>query len=246
MAMSDINYIYLIFFVLIVFQSIAGVGVLVIGTPVLLILGFEFLDVISILLPISILTSLINLLFIRFYKIKQNFSIDKDYNTLFYFICLPSIILGIIILKYFGENFNFNYLVSFVILLSVFLSRFRKFVKRINRNSKIVVLFVTGIIHGISNSGGSLLSLFISSNLNKDLSRYNITYFYFFLAFFQYTVFIFFFDKIFLEFNFKILITVLIFGIIIGNYLSKFFRDGTFRNLISMLSILACFVLIIK
>ena len=48
--MLDINYIYLIFFVLIIFQSIAGVGVLVIGTPVLLILGFEFLDVISILL----------------------------------------------------------------------------------------------------------------------------------------------------------------------------------------------------
>ena len=191
--MLDINYIYLIFFVLIIFQSIAGVGVLVIGTPVLLILGFEFLDVISILLPISILTSLINLFFIRFSKIKQSFNIDKDYNRLFYFICLPSIFIGIIILKYFGENFNFNYIVSFVILISVLLSRLKKFVKKINRNSKITVLLVTGIIHGISNSGGSLLSLFISSNLNKDLSRYNITYFYFFLAFFQYIVFLFFF-----------------------------------------------------
>ena len=196
--MLDINYIYLIFFVLIIFQSIAGVGVLVIGTPVLLILGFEFLDVISILLPISILTSLINLFFIRFSKIKQSFNIDKDYNRLFYFICLPSIFIGIIILKYFGENFNFNYIVSFVILISVLLSRLKKFVKKINRNSKITVLLVTGIIHGISNSGGSLLSLFISSNLNKDLSRYNITYFYFFLAFFQYIVFLFFFEKFFL------------------------------------------------
>jgi len=244
--MLDINYIYLIFFVLIIFQSIAGVGVLVIGTPVLLILGFEFLDVISILLPISILTSLINLFFIRFSKIKQSFNIDKDYNRLFYFICLPSIFIGIIILKYFGENFNFNYIVSFVILISVLLSRLKKFVKKINRNSKITVLLVTGIIHGISNSGGSLLSLFISSNLNKDLSRYNITYFYFFLAFFQYIVFLFFFEKFFLEFNFIILFTVLVFGIIVGNYMSKFFGDKTFRNLISILSIMACCVLIIK
>ena len=244
--MLDINYIYLIFFVLIIFQSIAGVGVLVIGTPVLLILGFEFLDVISILLPISILTSLINLFFIRFSKIKQSFNIDKDYNRLFYFICLPSIFIGIIILKYFGENFNFNYIVSFVILISVLLSRLKKFVKKINRNSKITVLLVTGIIHGISNSGGSLLSLFISSNLNKDLSRYNITYFYFFLAFFQYIVFLFFFEKFFLEFNFIILFTVLVFGVIVGNYMSKFFGDKTFRNLISILSIMACCVLIIK
>ncbi len=244
--MLDINYIYLIFFVLIIFQSIAGVGVLVIGTPVLLILGFEFLDVISILLPISILTSLINLFFIRFSKIKQSFNIDNDYNRLFYFICLPSIFIGIIILKYFGENFNFNYIVSFVILISVLLSRLKKFVKKINRNSKITVLLVTGIIHGISNSGGSLLSLFISSNLNKDLSRYNITYFYFFLAFFQYIVFLFFFEKFFLEFNFIILFTVLVFGIIVGNYMSKFFGDKTFRNLISILSIMACCVLIIK
>ena len=244
--MLDINYIYLIFFVLIIFQSIAGVGVLVIGTPVLLILGFEFLDVISILLPISILTSLINLFFIRFSKIKQSFNIDKDYNRLFYFICLPSIFIGIIILKYFGENFNFNYIVSFVILISVLLSRLKKFVKKINRNSKITVLLVTGIIHGISNSGGSLLSLFISSNLNKDLSRYNITYFYFFLAFFQYIVFLFFFEKFFLEFNFIILFTVLVFGIIVGNYMSKFFGDKTFRNLISILSIMACCVLIVK
>tara|TARA_B100000282_G_scaffold288428_1_gene257080 strand:+ start:1215 stop:1913 length:699 start_codon:yes stop_codon:yes gene_type:complete len=232
--------------VLIIFQSIAGVGVLVIGTPVLLILGFEFLDVISILLPISILTSLINLFFIRFSKIKQSFNIDNDYNRLFYFICLPSIFIGIIILKYFGENFNFNYIVSFVILISVLLSRLKKFVKKINRNSKITVLLVTGIIHGISNSGGSLLSLFISSNLNKDLSRYNITYFYFFLAFFQYIVFLFFFEKFFLEFNFIILFTVLVFGIIVGNYMSKFFGDKTFRNLISILSIMACCVLIIK
>ena len=244
--MLDINYIYLIFFVLIIFQSIAGVGVLVIGTPVLLILGFEFLDVISILLPISILTSLINLFFIRFSKIKQSFNIDKDYNRLFYFICLPSIFIGIIILKYFGENFNFNYIVSFVILISVLLSRLKKFVKKINRNSKITVLLVTGIIHGISNSGGSLLSLFVSSNLNKDLSRYNITYFYFFLAFFQYIVFLFFFEKFFLEFNFIILFTVLVFGVIVGNYMSKFFGDKTFRNLISILSIMACCVLIFK
>ena len=244
--MLDINYIYLIFFVLIIFQSIAGVGVLVIGTPVLLILGFEFLDVISILLPISILTSLINLFFIRFSKIKQSFNIDKDYNRLFYFICLPSIFIGIIILKYFGEYFNFNYIVSFVILISVLLSRLKKFVKKINRNSKITVLLVTGIIHGISNSGGSLLSLFVSSNLNKDLSRYNITYFYFFLAFFQYIVFLFFFEKFFLEFNFIILFTVLVFGVIVGNYMSKFFGDKTFRNLISILSIMACCVLIFK
>ena len=38
-----------------------GVGILVIGTPFLLILNFHITDVIANLLPLSILTSLVNL-----------------------------------------------------------------------------------------------------------------------------------------------------------------------------------------
>ena len=61
--------IFTLILLLIIFQSIIGVGILVLGTPILLLINFDIIDIISILLPISILTSFINLIFIK-----------KDYN----------------------------------------------------------------------------------------------------------------------------------------------------------------------
>ena len=60
---------YTLILLLIIFQSIIGVGILVLGTPILLLINFDIIDIIYILLPISILTSFINLIFIK-----------KDYN----------------------------------------------------------------------------------------------------------------------------------------------------------------------
>ena len=48
------------------FQSIIGVGVLVLGTPFLLILKFNIVEIFFILLPISIITSLLNLIVINY------------------------------------------------------------------------------------------------------------------------------------------------------------------------------------
>ena len=66
--MVDIYFvtIYLIIFLITFIQSIAGVGVLVIGTPVMLIYNFEIIEIMYFLLPLSMLTSLINLYFVKF------------------------------------------------------------------------------------------------------------------------------------------------------------------------------------
>ena len=64
--MIEFNLIYfLLFFTIVTLQIIVGVGVLVLGTPLLLILQHGIIDTISILLPISILTSLINIIFFK-------------------------------------------------------------------------------------------------------------------------------------------------------------------------------------
>ena len=63
------NYLVLTYLCLIVaLQSSIGVGVLVLGTPFLLILNFTIIEVFFILLPLSIVTSLINLCIIRLKK----------------------------------------------------------------------------------------------------------------------------------------------------------------------------------
>ena len=47
---------------LIVFQSIFGIGLLVFGTPTLMILGYQYSDILSVLLPISCSISLIQII----------------------------------------------------------------------------------------------------------------------------------------------------------------------------------------
>ena len=67
--MIEINIIHvLLFFTLVILQTIVGVGVLVLGTPILLILNYNIVESISILLPISILTSLFNLIYFKYIK----------------------------------------------------------------------------------------------------------------------------------------------------------------------------------
>ena len=73
----------LIFFFIVVMQTIVGVGVLVLGTPFLLILQYEIVEVISILLPISIFTSLTNLLYFKFIDKISLLILDDKLKNLF-------------------------------------------------------------------------------------------------------------------------------------------------------------------
>ena len=65
-------YIKIIIFILITIQTIAGVGILVIGTPVFLFLNFNFIELLYILLPLSILTSFANILYFKYIKKGKN------------------------------------------------------------------------------------------------------------------------------------------------------------------------------
>ena len=79
-----INFILITFLVMI--QSILGIGVLVLGTPTLLLLEFSMLDTMNYLLPISIITSLLNLIIIKIKKNSFNFVVIKlNFFLLFVF-----------------------------------------------------------------------------------------------------------------------------------------------------------------
>ena len=127
------NYLVLIYLCLIVaLQSSIGVGVLVLGTPFLLLLKYDILQVFFFLLPLSILTSLINLIIIRLSNKNLNVSSYKGL-TKFFVVCIPSIIIGLFILKYFQELINFKLLVSIVTIFSVLLVLLKDKIKlRIN------------------------------------------------------------------------------------------------------------------
>ena len=243
--MFDVNSIYLLLFFLIILQSIAGVGLLVIGTPMLLIYNISFIEILSILLPISILTSFLNLIFLKLNKKKLNIKIDQKMNFLFFTVCLPFIFLGLYLIKNFNEFINFKYLVSFVIFFSLIIMNQKKILIKMNNNFRILFLSFIGLIHGISNTGGTLLSLFLTSNYNKNQSRYNITYFYFFLALFQFFIFLLLFNIEIKYINFLYISAILPIGIIIGNFLTKYIDDINFKVIINFLSATTCVILLI-
>ena len=87
----------LLIFLLSIIQTVAGVGLLLLGTPILLLNGFSIISTINTLLPFSILTSLLNLFFIGLKEKKSNIVREKDIVKIFFLYCLPGVLIGIIV-----------------------------------------------------------------------------------------------------------------------------------------------------
>jgi len=237
--------ILLIIFFLIILQSIVGVGVLVIGTPVLLIFNYNLIEIMGILLPISIFTSLINLIYLKINKKKLKVESQKDFRKYFFLICIPSIFFGLYLLKLYEQKINFSYLVSLVIIFSYLLIKKEILIKKINKKTKVLFFFLIGIIHGLTNSGGSLLSLMLSNILSKNSSRYNVTFFYFCLALSQYLVFLLIFgiEDLFEKFYYYFILIPI--GVYLGNIFVKYFDDKLFKSSVSTIALFSAMVLII-
>jgi uncharacterized membrane protein YfcA len=240
---------YLLIFSIVTLQSVVGVGVLVLGTPLLLIFEYSIVESISILLPISILTSMINIIFIKVTNKKIILNLNKDVKKAFFTLCLPAVFIGIFLLKNFQDLINFKAFVAFIILTTLCLKLYYKN-KVINFSNLIkkIILFFIGLIHGMSNSGGTLLSIFILSiNRNlKNQTRYSLTFFYFFLALFQYLIFIIIFQSMISYHLLTNIILITVAGSLFGNFLVKFIAEIYFQFLIELLAILAAIFLIIS
>tara|TARA_B100000035_G_scaffold116754_1_gene98926 strand:+ start:5952 stop:6683 length:732 start_codon:yes stop_codon:yes gene_type:complete len=238
------NYLILGYFcIIIIFQSIIGVGVLVLGTPFLLILKFDIVDIFFILLPISILTSLLNLLIINFSNKSLDKSTYKEFKK-FFIICIPSIFAGLIFLKLFNNYLNFKLLVALVIFFSIALVILKDRIRfRINF-FRISILSIVGIIHGLTNSGGTLMSLALSVNNKKSYARLNTSFFYFVLATFQYFLtIIIFYDKFTFPNNYM-LIVALIIGVILGNLINQYLESKTYKMMVNLLAVISALILI--
>ena len=172
-------YILITILITAIVQSIFGTGVLLFGTPLLLILGYNFQYALIILLPTSILIS--------FFQLKNNLNkIDiQFYKKLFLFSIPP------IILFFYLTNLNSIRINLFVGIFLVVIA-IKENILSINRMIKFLIkyeslyLMIMGMIHGITNLGGALLSAIVfSKNLSKDSKRTTIAICYLTFALFQ-------------------------------------------------------------
>ncbi len=232
--------------ILVMIQSVAGVGVLVLGTPTLLLLDISLIETMNYLLPISIITSLANLMIMKF-KINK-FNYDKNRFILFFIICIPFVFVGLIILKFVNELIEIDYLVSIIIISTlIFKNKISLISKNLSLKLNKIILMIIGIIHGLTNSGGTLLSiLLININKSKKESRSEITLFYFFLALTQFILFYFIFDLTQNIYRYHLIILYIFIGVILGNICLKFTSDILFRKLIFFLAFISAISLVLK
>ena len=159
----------LIIIFLSIFQSVFGIGLLLIGTPTFLLLGYNFFNVLNILLPFSITISLLQVIYSK--------EADPRFNMRILLYCIPSLIFALSILTEYQNNIDFILLISFTIIFFsiINLSKFKNIIfndsnKRIN-----IGLIFLGLIHGFTNLGGSFFTLICANiNKNKKLIRHNI------------------------------------------------------------------------
>ena len=242
----DILLIYILIFLVSIVQSIAGVGVLVLGTPIMLLLNYKILETMFFLLPISILSSSINLAILKtIYKKrdKLNFKLFKY----FFVFCLPSICIGLVIAKEFYLMINFNILVSFVIFVSILVKLKCQNIALINKKLNKIFTLIIGIVHGLTNSGGTLLTIFmIDKKISSITTRFEIHLFYLLLALTQFSLVSFIIkNNISYELNYLIVTIQIILGSLIGNFFAYRMQHIT-TAIIYILAFLSASVLFIN
>ena len=161
-----------------IIQSLFGVGLLLFGTPILLIIGYEFTEALFLLLPASLIINAIQIF--KDYK-----NIDYVFYKNFLVISIPMVVLFLnLSLSY---DLNFNLIVGVVLILIpmkdlLMNEKVSKNFEILNKYKKISLLAM-GALHGITNLGGSILSAIIKEKrYEKIKSRSTIAICYFTFA----------------------------------------------------------------
>jgi uncharacterized membrane protein YfcA len=162
-----------------IIQSLFGVGILLFGTPLLLLLGYDFSYALSVLLPISIAINLLQVI-----KHYQYIDLRLYKNILLYSI--PFIVLFLFIIT----NININ--IGLIIGLFLVLVALKNTSARIENTLTAMIkyeksyLIIMGIVHGITNLGGSLLTALVhEQNHKKNKTRVTVAICYATFAVFQ-------------------------------------------------------------
>ncbi len=169
-----VEWVLLVVIVCSIVQSVFGMGLLVFGTPSLLLMGLGFAESLGYLLPASLALSAIQVL-------GRRRPPDLISPNLWYF-CVPMICVGLTLSIVAFGDLPINRIVGVVLIISVagaLVTRFRNaLVWAVKRYSRVYHMAM-GFVHGLSNMGGSLLSVYATSmSGDKSDTRYVVAYYY--------------------------------------------------------------------
>ena len=181
----------LIIFILCIFQSVFGVGLLLFGTPIFLMLEYSFITTLITILPVSIIIS--------FFQIIHKRNLKKTQMMEFNLHSLPFLFI-FLILSINTKIIDIKLCVSLLLIVSSLITLSESKIiqwKKYILNYKKYFLMLIGSIHGFTNMGGGFLSIFSSiiHENNKFLARSYIAYGYFIMGVIQFATLLIFSNK---------------------------------------------------
>jgi len=181
--MTEIYYLVTIIAVFSVVQSIFGVGLLLFGTPTLLLLGYSYSETLWLLLPCSVTISLIQV--VNDYKL-----IEAKKRAVY--LVIPTLVLGLALVVTYENGINITRIVGVLLLLIGvirFSSKLQALLSPTVKKHIQIYYIIIGVVHGISNMGGGPLSILMSTIYSKkEIIRANVAFIYLILAMFQLVV----------------------------------------------------------
>jgi hypothetical protein len=140
-----------------VIQSVFGIGLLLLGTPIFLLTGQGFGEALWALLPASLAVSLLQL------------ACDKGLRwpalRSFALFAVPTLAIGLMIALSVKAQFKIDLLVGLALIAGAILrlhTRVRKIALKWLAKRENAALAGIGFVHGLTNMGGGLLSLYAS------------------------------------------------------------------------------------
>ncbi len=228
--MQDIWLLTIIIVLFSTVQSVFGVGLLVFGTPTLLLLGCPFEETIAYLLPSSILISLMQ-------AVGGRRHIGELRKSVWVY-CVPCIVVGLALVLSKLMTFDIKLLVGVTLIFSAF-ARFNKglqeaLVKMLKQHTKCY-LMIMGFVHGISNMGGGLLTIFATALYDdKARTRANIAYGYLVFAISQILVLLFFHMEAFHAACIPLAVVALGVYLTVGNFIYVKSSRAVYQQLITL------------
>jgi hypothetical protein len=165
-------------------QSVFGVGLLLFGTPTLLLTGMAFPLVLTYLLPCSIVVSSL--------QVASSGGLTLEpIRKRFLAISAPAVLIATVIALRYGSPHAMRTVVGAMLLATALLrlgpmqAQISAFVSRHTRS----LMLCLGILHGLSNLGGGILTVIVGSSFEgKAVIRRHIAFAYGVMAIIQLSV----------------------------------------------------------
>ncbi|CAB1274180.1 TSUP family transporter [Candidatus Nitrosacidococcus tergens] len=146
-------------------QALFGVGVLLFGTPLLLLIDYPFIDALIILLPISISINLLQI-------IKNYPNIDWLFYKKILFYTIPFVVIFLYLVT--RISLNIGLIIGLFLVFVALKSTSQYIAVKVEKlmHYERIYFIAMGIVHGLTNLGGSLLTAAVhATGGSKDRMR---------------------------------------------------------------------------